>query len=135
MTMLAAARVYFRIGVPFETVWIDRIRAANPHMLVADVAEGTKRRSIDRVGDDRGGNTIGVQDPHVWLSAPLAKRMAARIRDVLTNLDPSRKNEYERNYADLTVELDTLDTEIRARISPLKQKALMTFHPAWGYGS
>ncbi|MCK4727346.1 MAG: zinc ABC transporter substrate-binding protein, partial [Desulfobacterales bacterium] len=33
---LGKAKVYFRIGVPFENVWMMRISRANPHMNVID---------------------------------------------------------------------------------------------------
>lgn len=134
MTELARARVYFRIGVPFESVWMDRIRAANQRMRVVNIAAGIKLRPIDRINDDRsGGDAVGVPDPHVWLSPPLVKLMSARIRDVLVNLDPAHKDEYERNETAFATDIDTLDGEIRTRIGSLKQKAFITFHPAWGY--
>jgi zinc transport system substrate-binding protein len=133
MAALKAARVYFRIGVPFESVWMNRIRAVNPHMLVVDVAEGIKRRPVERIGDDEIGRVARLPDPHVWASPPLGKVIAARIRDTFIGLDPAHKQDYERNYARLAAELDALDAEIRDRLSPLKHRAFMTFHPAWGY--
>ena len=133
MAALKAARVYFRCGVPFESVCMSRMRAVNPPMLVADVTEGIARRPIDRIGGGESGKRAGLADPHVWASPPLAKRMAARIRDTLIALDPAHKGDYERNYARLAAELDALDTGIRDRLSPLKHRAFMTFHPAWGY--
>ena len=36
MAKLNDAIVYFRIGVPFENVWLDRIKNANPEMQVVD---------------------------------------------------------------------------------------------------
>ena len=124
MAALTAARVYFRIGVPFETLWMSRIGATNRGMLIVNVAEGIKLRSVD---------VSRSPDPHVWTSPVLAKRISARIEKTLINLDPAHKAEYERNYAKLADELDALDAMIRARLSSLKQRAFLTFHPAWGY--
>ncbi len=133
MAALKAARVYFRIGVSFESVWMDRMRFVNPHMLVVDVAQGVKRRPVDRIGGKEISKQAGVPDPHVWASPPLAKLISARIRDTFIGFDPAHKGDYERNYARLAAELDALDTVIRDRLSPLKHRAFMTFHPAWGY--
>jgi zinc transport system substrate-binding protein len=133
MAALAAARVYFRIGVPFELAWMDRIRVANPDMLVVDVAEGIKRRPVERIGDGKTSDAGRFPDPHVWTSPPLAKRMSTRIRDTLVKLDPLHTAEYERNYASLAADLDALDAEIRDRLSGLKHRTFMAFHPAWGY--
>jgi zinc transport system substrate-binding protein len=133
MAALAAARVYFRIDVPFEIVWMGRIRAANPDMVVVDVTEGIKRRPVQQIGDAKSSDAGRFPDPHVWTSPPLAKRISARIRDALIRLDPAQRDEYERNYAELAAELDALNSEIRDRVSSLKQRVFMTFHPAWGY--
>ena len=133
MVALSHARVYFRIGVPFETVWIARIQAANPRMLVADLAQGIVKRPLERIGAQGTAGAGGLPDPHVWLSPPLAKRMCERIRDVLTELDPTHRSDFARNYAAFAAELDTLNQEIHARVSGLKEKAFITFHPAWGY--
>jgi zinc transport system substrate-binding protein len=133
MAALAVARVYFRIGVPFEIVWMNRIRAANRNMLIVDVAEGIRRRPVEQSVNGNRSDAEPFPDPHVWTSPPLAKRISARIRDTLIRLDPAHKDKYERNYAKLAAELDALDTELRARLSSLKQRAFMTFHPAWGY--
>ena len=37
---LSKANLFIRIGVPFETVWIDRISRANPDMRVIDSQRG-----------------------------------------------------------------------------------------------
>ena len=132
MAALKAARVYFRIRVPFEAVWMSRMQSVNPKMTVVDVSEGIRLRPIDRIGGESGKET-GPPDPHVWTDPPLAKLMAAHIRDTLIRLDPSHKADYGRNYTQLAAELDALDAEIRNRLSPVKQRAFMTFHPAWGY--
>jgi zinc transport system substrate-binding protein len=133
MAALAAARVYFRIGVPFELAWMERIQAVNPRMLVVDVSEGIQRRQVERVGDESIDYAVQSPDPHLWTSPPLANRMAARVRDTLADLDPANRDEYEHNYASLAAELDLLDSEIRDRVSSSKSRAFMTFHPSWGY--
>ena len=49
ITRLANARVYFRLGVPFEDVWMDRLVAANPDMLIVNCREGIPTRTIDHI--------------------------------------------------------------------------------------
>jgi zinc transport system substrate-binding protein len=115
---LSRARVYFQIDVPFERVWMTRLRAANADMLVVDTTIGIQRR--------RG-------DPHVWTSPMLVKSMAARIRDAFVKLDSTHADDYERNYAQFAADLDALDAEIRARLSPYAGRAFLVFHAAWGY--
>lgn len=129
---LSRARVYFQIGVPFEQVWMTRLRAANPDMLVVDTAVAIHRRSIEG-SEPASSNQGGPGDPHVWTSPVLVKSMAARIRDAFAKLDPEHAEDYERNYAQFAADLDALDAEIRGRLAPYAGRAFLVFHAAWGY--
>lgn len=126
------ARVYFRLGVPFET-WINRLLASNHHMRVVNVGDEIKQRTIEQPGGQEMVRAEQVRDSYVWLSPPLAKGMAARICDTLVGLDPAHKNDYERKYAQLAAELDALDIEIRSSLAPVKHRVFITAYPAWGY--
>jgi zinc transport system substrate-binding protein len=129
---LSRARAYFQIGVPFEQVWMPRLRAANPQMLVVDTAAGIKRRDIGESKAARLGRG-GSEDPHVWTSPMLVKSMAARIRDTFVKLDPAHAETYENNYRKFASDLEALDAEIRTRLLPYAGRAFLVFHAAWGY--
>ena len=134
MTRLAAATAYFRIGVPFENVWIERIRAANPALKIIDARDGIPLRSME--ADEAGaehGHAHGRHDPHIWTAPPLVKIMAARIRDVLTRLDPAHGDDYATNYASFAADLDALDQEIRQTLEPRETRGFLVYHPTWGY--
>lgn len=131
MTRLSHARLYFAIGVPFEEVWMSRIRNANPEMKIISLQEGIPLREIDRLG--KGGGEKGRKDPHVWTSPPLVRLMAARIRDALAAEDPAHQADYEDNFKLFVADLVALDSHIRDRLSGLKGSAFMVYHPTWGY--
>ena len=133
MAALKGASVYFRIGVPFESAWMGRMRSVNHYMLIVNLAEEIQQRAIEPIGGEELGREESIPDPHVWASPPLAKRVAERIRDTLVSLDPANQGDYERNYMGLAAELDELDAEIRDRLVRLKQRVFVTSHPAWGY--
>jgi zinc transport system substrate-binding protein len=119
VAQLTRAQVYFQIGVPFEEVWMARLRAANPEMLVVDTTAEIPRH---RVGD-----------PHLWANPAFVKMMAIRVRDGLTGVDPRNAPAYDRNYHRFEAELDALDREVRERLSPFAGRAFLVFHAAWGY--
>ncbi len=48
MKALATSSLYFAIGVPFETAWLDKMRAANPHMKVVATQEGITKMPMAR---------------------------------------------------------------------------------------
>jgi len=128
LTALSGAQVYFSIGVAFEDAWMHRIRAANPKLHIVPTQRGIALLPLR--GPD--GQPLGW-DPHVWTSPPLVKTIAANIRDALIEADPAYRANYEANYQRLESALDDLDREIQRILMPAKGKALLVFHPAWGY--
>lgn len=139
MAALSDARLYWRIGSPFEQVWMARIEAVNPAMAVVDARDGIRLRHMEPTAavlgsgaaDDDHGH--GLKDPHIWLSPPLVKIMCAHFKDALIRLDPSHRADYEANFRRYVRRLDRLDADIRRTLAGVHQRRFMVFHPAWGY--
>ncbi len=131
MTRLARAELYFRIGVDFEDVWMERIRAASPNMRVVALHDGITLREVDRI--DSGQARSGRKEPHVWTDPRLVERMAARIRDALITQDPGQRAAYEANCRRFIADLQELDRYIRSRLRGMEGSSFMVFHPSWGY--
>ncbi len=135
---LAAARLYYRIGVPFEEVWMGHIVEANPSMAVLDARNGLVLRQMESAGVhshslEPDHSPQGEPDPHVWLDPLRVKSMLSRLRDRLSELDPRHQADFDQNYQRFAAELDALDQEIRQRLSVLGSRNIMVFHPSWGY--
>jgi len=124
MTLLEGARIYFRIGAPFENVWMDRLREINPDMTVVHTGEQVTVRSP---GDQEGG------DPHIWTSPLLADHIARTMKDAFAASDPDHRDEYEKNYSLLAADLRDLDADIRRTLATVKTRRFMVYHPSWGY--
>jgi zinc transport system substrate-binding protein len=134
MAQLADARIYFRIGVPFETVWADRFRAVNSSMKSVDTVAGIELRALDS-GPVLGpsGQHAGVADPHTWVDPVLVEIMARNIRDAMVEVDPQRREVYEANYEAFVGDLEQVDREIRDVLAPVRSRAFIAYHSAWGY--
>jgi zinc transport system substrate-binding protein len=132
LARLARARIYFRIGVEFEDVWMNRIATINPDMRTVDLRHGIAPRPVDQPWG-APATPGGLADPHVWTSPPHVKLMAATIKDALSELDPAHQVEYDAHYRTFAGDLDHLDEEIRAMLAGVQRRAFMVFHPAWGY--
>jgi len=143
---LSDADLYVRIGVPFEHVWMGRIRSANREMRILDAHSGLNPHNLSRHDHDEGRGELiaeqgppdehrqaGEHDPHVWTDPLLVKQMAGRIRDQLIELDPENAEDFRRNYQAFAAELETLDREIQSLLAPVSNHKFMVFHPAWGY--
>jgi zinc transport system substrate-binding protein len=136
MAGLSTARAYFRVGVPFEDVWMGRIASARPGLKVVDLRDGIELKPVDSsrsAGATRSAGGPGALDPHVWTAPPLVKVMAARIRDALTELAPARAAAFADGYRRFAADLDALDAQIRAALAGRKERTFLVFHPSWGY--
>jgi zinc transport system substrate-binding protein len=134
MQALGQARLFVRIGVPFEDVWYPRIRETNPDMITLDAREDIPLRTM------QGAHGVSLnlhqghgKDPHIWTSPPLVKVMARHLRDRLSALDPMHAADYAQNFAGFSADLDALDQDIRDELAGLRSRRFMVFHPAWGY--
>jgi zinc transport system substrate-binding protein len=147
MVALSKAKIYCAIGVPFERVWLKKITAANPKMLLVHTERGIEQRPMKAHHHEEGNHKIlekgrqgpadehqGIMDPHIWLSPPLVKIQAQNILNALRLVDPRQGTIYETNYKKFMVELDALDAHIRGVFAGKGEGvAFMVFHPAWGY--
>jgi zinc transport system substrate-binding protein len=141
MTRLAAAEVFFRIGVEFENNLIPRIRSTMKELVVVDCREGIRLRQMDAHGHDEEEQTGAVHeegehggtDPHIWLSVRNAIRISATMHDALVQLDPDGRELYDRGYRGLVEDLEALDQRITRILEPVKGEELFVFHPSFGY--
>jgi len=73
------------------------------------------------------------KDPHVWLSAQLAKKEVENIAKGFKKVDPDNASYYEANAKNLKDKLDQLDTQYREGLKNCRQKSIVTSHAAFGY--
>ncbi len=138
MMNLSRAQLYYRIGVPFEDVLIHNIQSTYPNLPILDARDGIELRVMESAnGDHDHGDSHahedGGFDPHIWLSPPLIKTMAVRLRDRLIKLDASHREIYVRNHSELAKSLDLLDADIRKTLQKTGFRKFMVYHPSWGY--
>lgn len=117
IAMLSRATVYFRIGVPFEEHWLDRISGQN-----------SKMRMIDSYS-----SMLVDNDPHIWTDPGNAKIIAGQIKDTLIKLDPAGSSFYAANYRSLISDLNKLDKDIRTLLAHRRTDYFIVSHGSWGY--
>lgn len=152
MADLSRAKIYFAIGVPFESVWLEKIAAANPRMKVVHTDEGIEKLAMaiphhdEAAGEhhqkdahhaksvqeeDRHGH--GGRDPHIWLSPPLVKIQARAMLSALQEIDPVNQSVYAANFRAFAARIDQLDAELKKTLAGRTGLQFMVFHPSWGY--
>jgi len=120
---LSESQLYFQIGVPFESVWIDRIEKLNCNLKVIYCCANILSHEAKK----------HELDAHIWTSPLNAKYLATLIKKALVKHDPQHKNIYEKNHAVLINKLDKLDKDIRKQLTQLNNRYLIVSHPSWGY--
>jgi len=140
---LAAADVYFRIGVPFENGFMYKLESLAPNIKLVDCRQGIQmRRMAEHVhdhgteGHDEAHGThekTAGKDPHIWMSPLLVKHQAGIILETLQALDPDNAAVFNENYNGFIRDLDMLHQDLSELLAPYKGAALFVFHPAFGY--
>jgi zinc transport system substrate-binding protein len=138
MAELAKAVVYFAIGIDFEKAWMKKIAAANPQMRIVPTDEGIDKQAMvehhhEHPPRHKLAQHRSAPDPHVWLSPPLVKVQAGRIRDALVAVDFANRTSYEKNFAAFLREIEDLDAELKSMFAGSPGARFMVFHPSWGY--
>lgn len=131
MAALSDADLYFRIGVPFESIWIKKIIAVHPDLgIVACCAELVPEK-IRNVVHDNNDVDVHAYDAHIWTSPRNAIYIANMMMQTLAEVDPAHRDYYERNHAGLVQDLNDLDHYIRHQFEALGNRYLVVAHPSW----
>lgn len=108
--------------------WGDKIRdeVKGTKVRVVIAGEGLLTQQVVEEGKT-------AQDPHVWLSPPLAKREVERILQGFRAADPANSDYYDGQAKGLEAQLDQLDAAYRTGLANCRQKDIVTSHAAFGY--
>ena len=130
LARLARAKLFFRIGVPFESALIKRIKAGMPDVRVVDTSHAVHKVNAGSAG---GHGQDSELDPHTWMDPMLVKQEAAIIASSLAEIDPDGKAVYAEKYRVFADKLDALDARIRSILKPFQGRTVLAYHPAYGY--
>ena len=129
MTALSKSRIYFAIGVTFETVWLPKFAKLNPQMWIVHTDKGINKMAMVAHHHD----TPSSLDPHVWVSPPEVKIIARNILETFMEMDPSNSRTYQSNEEAFLKEIDRLHKDLTEIFKDKKGLKFMVYHPAWGY--
>jgi len=123
---IKGAAVIYAIGHGLDN-WVTEMAAAGgAAAVVVD-------RGIDILparGEEAGS---GGGDPHYWLDAANAAKIAATVADDLARRYPASAGQLRRNLDGYLKELAQADAAVRAKLSGLDNRDIVTLHDAWYY--
>jgi ABC-type Zn uptake system ZnuABC Zn-binding protein ZnuA len=134
---LTGCAAVFTIGHGLDD-WAARLaqEAGVTRTIVTDVGVPLRRGYHEHHGTGPARSQSAAADavdPHYWLSIPNAIRMVQFIAEVLGQLDPGARAEYEQRAAAYQEQLRHADAEIRRLLSDLPRRDIATFHMAFAY--
>ena len=126
----ADSDIYIRSGVPFEQVWMPRLEALNPGMLIVDARSNLPVASAAGHAHSPAAQDL---DPHVWTSPLNAIAISRQILQALLKVAPQHEQQFRLNQQQLELHLEKLHHAIAEQLKPFAGAAFLVFHPAWGY--
>jgi len=138
IVQLGSSDIYFTIGVPFENIFLDKLKTGKKKLVVAPCDKGVpKLRNADHDehehGDEQGHHHHGEFDPHIWTDPELIKIIAKNMADTLSLLNPDNAAVYASNLEIFKQELDTLQTGLNQQLAPYKGRIFYVYHSAYTY--
>ena len=130
LSSLKQCKLYFSIDVPFEKVWLPKIRKMYPNLRIVSTSKGITKRFMDNF---EGKKNSKNPDPHIWLSPKLVKIQAKNIKEAFCKTYPEHSEDFNKNYSEFLSELDNLHNTISKNLSDIKVRKFAVFHPSWGY--
>lgn len=140
------ADIVFWIGPDYESFMAKAVRSLPRTARVVDMAKiagvtllPTREGGVwaeEAAGGDHGhGDLQGTDehDMHLWLDPANAKAIAKAMAASLSERDPANAAAYQANAARLISRLDSLDSDLRARLAPVAHKPFVVFHDAYQY--
>lgn len=150
MKALENSKIYFAIGIEFEEAWLPKFQKSFPKLKFIFTQKGVERTAMQEHAHDEHGHKHEKEhchehngqvhchshdglDPHIWLDPALVKIQAKNILNGLVRVFPEHKELYNANYEKFLASLNELDTFIKNRLSNLKNREFIVYHPSWGY--
>jgi zinc transport system substrate-binding protein len=135
MRAVEGAALVFWIGPGFEAFLSQALSTTHGKAIALAEALGVVRLRARAGGlwDSSIQAKNAGDDPHLWLDIGNAQVIARIMADALATADPANAARYAANVRVLTSDLYGLDTELRAQLTPLREKPFIVFHDATRY--
>ena len=131
---ISACDLLVYVGGESDSWMKDALKnATNKDMKVVNIIEtlgddllcATDGHSHTEDEDEHEHDHDHLYDEHVWLSLKNAKKTCEVITDKLCEIDSEHQEEYRKNLADYTAELDKLDGEYVAAVAAANTRTLL----------
>ncbi len=126
------AQLLVEVGLGLE-VWVKSLvkNASNSKLITVTTSTGVPL--LEDKEKDHHDHDHHRGNPHIWLDPERAKSMMRHITDALSKIDPEGKKYYLSNQAGYFIRIDKMRKDIEMKMSTVKNRRIITHHPAWPY--
>ncbi len=142
IVQLGNTDIYFTMGVPFENIFLDKLKTGKKKLTVVPCDKNVPKQRNDEhdehsheheLGHEEGHHHHGEFDPHIWTDPELIKIIAENMATALSDLDSSHAAIYASNLDIFKKELDALQTELSQKLAPCRGRIFYVYHSAYTY--
>lgn len=150
---LAKADVFFRVGVGYESVILEKIERQYPQMRVEDLRAAVSLLTYSGEATEpvHPGETApaavcphcgivhehehaGAEaDPHIWVDPVRLASMALYVGDRLAQVSPEEADGFRARAAEVSARILALHEKIRPLLEPYAGRGFYIYHPALNY--
>ena len=133
MRHIEDSRVFFGVGMPFESAWLKRIKHINPSLVYYNLTDEIFLQSNSSI-QPQPKQQEHDHNPHIWLSPKASLAQIAFITQKLSEIHKEQSSFFAQNAALLKTKIEAIQKHT-ARIFALEksQKNFVTYHPALTY--
>jgi len=138
IAQMESANLYLALGsgIEFENRWLSQIRSMYPNLSIIMTAEQIDLIPADHLHEeheDPQHHDEQGMDPHVWLSLENTARIVNKTADAMVHERPYMRDVFYANRDRYTSQLFEVDHTIRSTLKSLQNRAILVYHPAFGY--
>lgn len=131
LVKLAKADAYIGMGLPVEHTVLPRIEASMPHVRVLQTEKLAETHDHDH--SQHESCVHGDHDPHVWMDPLAMVEFVEQVRELLSQLEPSKAGLFLANAEAVLVELKAMNQSLQQQFKPYAGRAFYINHPALGH--
>ena len=133
------ASLYIAVGRELEIGWLPPLITSSRNAKIQpgangylDASLGARILEMPTTQITRAmGDVHPLGNPHYWLEPGNGRRIAAAIRDKLTQVSPADKASFAQRYDDFDRRLAAAEKRWDAVMAPYKGTKVVTYHRSW----